>query len=196
MRSLVFLFALLGTSAVRADIYGYTDAQGVVHLSDYRVDERYSMLLEEPKAAAPAVASMAEPELAPAATPVSYRPMVEATAQRFGLPPALLHAVISTESAYNAAALSRKGALGLMQLMPDTARRYGVADRRDPAENVRGGAQYLSDLLRLFNNDLRLAVAAYNAGEAAVLRYGRVVPPFSETRSYVEKVLGLYSRSR
>jgi soluble lytic murein transglycosylase-like protein len=199
MRSVVLLLTLLSACLARADIYGYTDAEGVLHLSDFKVDERYSVVFEDPRPPQPPAVTVAPQEVlaTPAAgAPGNYRPIIEATAQRFGLPPALLHAVISAESAYNPSAISRKGALGLMQLMPETAKRYGVADRRDPTENVRGGAHYLSDLLRLFNNDLRLAVAAYNAGEAAVLRYGRVVPPYSETRTYVERVLGLYSRLR
>ena len=98
------------------------------------------------------------------------------------------------ESAYDAQARSNKGAIGLMQLMPDTARRYGVRDRQDPAANVDGGARYLRDLLEAFENDVELAVAAYNAGENAVVQYGNQIPPFPETRSYVRKVLGYYER--
>jgi soluble lytic murein transglycosylase-like protein len=104
----------------------------------------------------------------------------------------LLHAVIAAESAYNPAALSAKGAVGIMQLLPGTARRYGVADAYDARQNIQGGARYLADLLRLFNNDTTLALAAYNAGEQAVLRHGGKVPPYRETVAYVPRVLGLY----
>jgi soluble lytic murein transglycosylase-like protein len=83
-----------------------------------------------------------------------------------------------------------------MQLMPDTARRYGVIDVFDPAQNVRAGAQYLRDLLTLFDNDMRLALAAYNAGEAAVIRYGKRIPPYRETAAYVPLVVGKYQKNR
>lgn len=119
-----------------------------------------------------------------------YEALIRATADRYRLHPELLHAVVLTESAYNPGAVSSAGAVGLMQLMPDTARRYGVRNVWDPTENVKGGASYLRDLLDMFNNDLRLALAAYNAGEGAVMRYGNQIPPYSETQDYVRKVLG------
>jgi soluble lytic murein transglycosylase-like protein len=106
---------------------------------------------------------------------------------------ALIHALIRAESNYNASAVSPKGAIGLMQLMPATARRYEVADPRDATQNIRGGVRYLRDLLDLFHHDLALTLAAYNAGEAAVARYGGV-PPYPETTSYVAKVLEFYLR--
>ena len=96
------------------------------------------------------------------------------------------------ESAYRADAVSSKGAVGLMQLMPATAERYGVRNRRDPAQNLSGGSQYLRDLLVMFDNDLQLALAAYNAGENAVIRYGHKIPPYAETQGYVRKVIGFY----
>ena len=109
------------------------------------------------------------------------------------LRPALIHAVVRAESAYRSDALSSKGAMGLMQLMPATAKRYGVNDRSDPAQNLRGGSEYLRDLLVMFENDLQLALAAYNAGENAVIRYGRQIPPYPETQNYVRKVIGFYN---
>jgi soluble lytic murein transglycosylase-like protein len=118
--------------------------------------------------------------------------IVDAVAPTVGLEPALLLAVIAAESGFRAKAVSPKGAQGLMQLMPATARRLGVRDPFDPEQNVRAGARYLRDLLRLFDDDLRLALAAYNAGEDAVLRHGRAVPPFPETRRYVTRVLSRY----
>ena len=100
--------------------------------------------------------------------------------------------MITVESGYNAKARSPKGAAGLMQLMPDTAKRYDVANIWDPRENVRGGARYLRDLLAQFNNNLALALAAYNAGEGAVAQYGNKIPPFAETIAYVPRVLQQY----
>jgi soluble lytic murein transglycosylase-like protein len=102
--------------------------------------------------------------------------------------------VISVESRYNVKAVSKKGASGLMQLMPETAKRYGVADIFDPLQNIRAGAQYLRDLLKMFNNDMRLALAAYNAGENAVVRHGSKIPPYRETTAYVPKVLAFYKQ--
>ncbi len=96
--------------------------------------------------------------------------------------------------AYDHNAVSRAGAVGLMQLMPATARRYGVADRRDPSANIIGGTRYLRDLLEDFDRNLQLALAGYNAGENAVKKYGYQIPPFPETRDYVRKVLKLYSQ--
>jgi len=110
--------------------------------------------------------------------------------------PTLIHAVISVESGYNPSARSSAGAVGLMQLMPGIARRYGVKDRLDPAQNIQGGARYLRDLKVMFGNDLQLVLAAYNAGEDAVMRYGRRIPPFHETAAYVPKVLDYYRKFR
>jgi soluble lytic murein transglycosylase-like protein len=118
-----------------------------------------------------------------------YRHLIDANAARYGLSAALLHAVIRTESAYKANALSHAGACGLMQLMPGTAARFGVNNVWDPAENIRGGSAYLSFLLDLFDGDLRLALAGYNAGENAVKKYDYQIPPYRETQDYVRKVL-------
>ena len=115
--------------------------------------------------------------------------LAEQTARRFGVDAALVHAVIIAESAYRPNALSPKDAMGLMQLIPATARRYAVADPWDPAQNIEGGVRYLRDLLRLFDGDLTLTAAAYNAGENAVIRYGNQVPPYRETETYVTRVL-------
>lgn len=123
-----------------------------------------------------------------------YAPLVAQAAADTGLPEDLLHAVIQAESNYNHLAISPKGATGLMQLMPDTARQYGVADAREPAANLLGGARYLRDLLAQFNNDLPTALAAYNAGPRAVQKSGNAIPPYAETRRYVPKVLDLYQR--
>lgn len=118
-----------------------------------------------------------------------YNALIDMAARRHGLSSALLHAVIRTESAYQENALSHAGACGLMQLMPGTARRFQVQDIWDPAQNIDGGAAYLRLLLDLFDNDLRLALAGYNAGENAVKRYGNQIPPYRETQDYVRKVM-------
>jgi hypothetical protein len=125
-----------------------------------------------------------------------YTKMIDELAHKSRLYPALLHAVIKAESAYDPNAISRAGAVGLMQLMPQTAKRFGVTDRRDPRDNVQGGARYLRELLTMFNNNIKLALAAYNAGEKAVQKYGNKIPPYPETRNYVKKVLGFYIQNR
>ncbi|MGH8474907.1 MAG: lytic transglycosylase domain-containing protein, partial [Methylococcales bacterium] len=115
-----------------------------------------------------------------------FAPLIASAAQRHKVDPKLLHAVILAESAYNPNAVSHKGAVGLMQLMPQTADRYGVRNRQDPNQNINGGAKYLSDLISMFASDIRLAVAAYNAGEQNVIKYGNTIPPFKETQQYVK----------
>lgn len=125
----------------------------------------------------------------------AYHAEIAAAAREFGVEEAVVRAVIHAESAFNPAALSRAGAQGLMQLMPATARRFGVSDAYDASQNIRGGVQYLSWLLRRFNGDLTLAAAGYNAGEGAVARHGGV-PPYSETQYYVKRVAQLADRYR
>jgi soluble lytic murein transglycosylase-like protein len=134
-----------------------------------------------PRAAVPAAA----PERLPAAPDLDDA--VRRIAAEHALSPELLHSVIRVESNFDPYAVSAKGALGLMQLIPATARRFGVADVFDPVENIQGGARYLKYLLELYGNDTGLALAAYNAGEGAVARYGGV-PPYAETRNYVNSV--------
>lgn len=124
----------------------------------------------------------------------AIRPLVEHVARRHEMDPLLVEAVIRAESAYNLAAVSPKGAAGLMQLMPSTAQQLGARDRFDPAENVEAGIRYLKALREQFGDD-RLALAAYNAGAGAVLRHGGV-PPFQETVQYVRRVEQLYQQAR
>lgn len=122
-----------------------------------------------------------------------YATEIAAAARESDLDPALVHAVIQVESAYQAAAVSPKGALGLMQVLPETARRFGVDNPRDPAANLRAGTRYLRALLDRFDQRTDLALAAYNAGEGAVLRHAGTIPPYPETRRYVPAVLGHWS---
>jgi len=118
--------------------------------------------------------------------------LVQQTANHFQLDPQLIHAIIQVESEYNPHAVSSKGALGLMQLIPSTARRFGVENPFDPKQNIQGGVSYLKYLLNLFGGDLSLSLAAYNAGESSVLRSGGI-PSITETREYVRRVTGLYN---
>lgn len=123
-----------------------------------------------------------------------FNEMIAQAAARHNVDARLLHAVIQAESAYNPDAVSSAGAVGLMQLMPATARRYGVTDRRNAEQNIDGGTRYLKDLLVMFNSNLRLAVAGYNAGEGAVMKFNNTIPPYRETQNYVQHVLSLYGK--
>jgi soluble lytic murein transglycosylase-like protein len=185
--SLLALAAWLPCGLARAEIYHFEDERGVAHFSDVPSDARYRLLWREPGARFGSLDTAAKGR---------YGAQILAAARRNGLDPALLHAVIQIESGYDARAVSPKGAAGLMQLMPETARRFGAADRFAPEENLEAGARYLGHLLALFEGDLELALAAYNAGEEAVLRHGRAIPPYAETRRYVPAVLARYRRAR
>lgn len=122
--------------------------------------------------------------------------LISDIADGYGIESALLHAVIAVESSYNPNALSPSGAAGLMQLMPGTAKRYGVDNALDPEQNLRGGARYLRDLLQMFGSDISLAIAAYHAGEMSVARNQNRIPPFGATMDYVLKVLDYYQKFR
>jgi len=173
-----------------SDIYIYSAGDGTVSLSNVPENRHYAILPLAPQEATPA-ADIREPSLK-LANKVQYDRIVAEIARAYGLDSALLHAVISVESRYSATAVSRKGATGLMQLMPNTAKRYGVTDSFDPVQNIHGGARHLQYLLKMFNNDISLALAAYNAGEGSVIKYGNRIPPFPETTNYVPQVLGFY----
>jgi len=183
------------SSAALADVYKYRDARGHIHLTDkpmrgMQLVKRYRMATGRTASpVAPSSAWLAEMNERKA----RVAPLIEQVAANSRLRPALIHAVVRAESAYRADAVSSKGAVGLMQLMPATAERYGVEDRNDPAQNLRGGSAYLRDLLEMFDHDLQLALAAYNAGENAVIRYGHQIPPFAETQDYVRKVIAFYN---
>lgn len=171
-----------------AQVYVGTDADGTLVLSNHASDDAPVLLLGAPVAPAPSADGAATVPLA-AAPPAPLTNEIRAAAARHALPESLLSAVIAVESGFNPKAVSRKGAKGLMQLMPDTARRFGVRDVFAVHENLNGGAAYLKLLLRQFDNDLRLALAAYNAGEGAVARAGGRIPAYPETQEYVAKVL-------
>jgi soluble lytic murein transglycosylase-like protein len=119
--------------------------------------------------------------------------LIKANGERFGVDPYLIFCVIEHESHFRTRAVSPKGAQGLMQLMPGTARRFGVRRPHDPAENIFGGTQYLKELLTMFGGQIHLALASYNAGEGAVMKYGRNIPPYRETREYVKRITKRYA---
>lgn len=167
------LLLLLPLSA-RADIYKYVDANGVVHFTNTPTSSQYNLYLKERSSGASSGAG-------------SIGAIISRHAATFRLEEALVRAVIKAESGYNPRAVSKKGALGLMQLMPDTARLLKVRDPLDVEENIRGGSRYLRLMLDEFNGNLDLALAAYNAGPNAVRRHGGI-PPYAETRTYVDRV--------
>ena len=207
-RAYVFGLVLLAFAAApaRADIYGFVDETGQAHFSDVKIDSRYKLYMKTrpaptETAAAPtdAPAILVAPRTGALRAPkahAQYADLIARVAKEQQVDPALLHAVITVESAYNPRAKSPKGATGLMQLMPDTAKRYGTTDLLNPLENLRAGAKYLRDLLAMFDNNLRLVLAAYNAGEGAVARAGNRIPPYPETRAYVPRVLQHYESYR
>jgi soluble lytic murein transglycosylase-like protein len=196
MSLIVPLFGGAGYATADADIFMRDAPDGSVQLSNIPDGGDYQLLLAAPPAAktiSPSdVATSAKGSTAMPPRIAQYHELVDQAAKQAKVDARLLHAVIAVESGYNPAAVSRRGAVGLMQLMPDTARRYGARDRRDPGQNVRAGAMYLADLLKMFDNNVDLALAAYNAGEKAVLSYGSRIPPYRETAAYVPKVQAVY----
>lgn len=197
----VALAVLAAPAPSSADIWAHVDADGAVRYSDSREGSPTARLVvteagrraDAPRPVPPVAA--ARDRLA-AAVQTPGRAEVDAIATRIArehdVDPALVRAVIDVESGYRPAAVSPKGATGLMQLMPATGRRFGVVDPTDPADNIGGGVRYLRHLLELFDGQLALALAAYNAGEGAVMRYGRRIPPYAETQNYVPAVLERY----
>lgn len=183
------LLLLLSSAGASADIFKYVSPEGRVYYTDEpKKGFDYRLIIRtRPKTYARDVKFMSGNKL-------KYNDLIAKAAAKHQMDPKLLHAVIQAESAYNAGAVSSAGAVGLMQLMPDTARRYGVMDRRDAEQNIDGGTRYLKDLLAMFNSNLKLAVAGYNAGEGAVMKYNNTVPPYPETRNYVQTVLNLYGK--
>ena len=172
------------------EVYKYVDSKGRVHLTDRPPHDGYQLIQKAGK-------KLRMPRIDFRAKDVNrkrFASKIAEVASRYQVPKALIHAVVAIESAYDPNAISRAGAVGLMQLMPATARRYGVANRRNPSANLTGGTRYLKDLLLRFDSNLELAIAGYNAGENAVEKFGNRIPPFDETRNYVRKVMQLYSQ--
>ncbi len=207
MRAFFFALSLsLISAAAHADIYGYVDAHGDTHFATEKLDARYRLFMRgdqsfdsatlQSKRQTPLFRALAEhPNLK------KYDALLNRAAADFDLDPALLKAVMAAESGFNPSAVSPKGAVGLMQLMPATAERFGLqADRKksiaqkltDPKTNIRLGARYLSFLRDMFPNQQHLVLASYNAGEGAVLKYNNAIPPYPETRNYVKLVSQFY----
>jgi soluble lytic murein transglycosylase-like protein len=194
-RATVCLICLgLCAAAAQAQIYAGTTASGAIFLSSSQEDNASQVIVEalalpEERREGQAVVAVSR------SIPEGFAPFIHEASVAYQLPAALIHAVISVESNYNPRALSPKGAQGLMQLMPATARRFGVVNSFDPRVNILAGSKYLRWLLDYFEQDLELTVAAYNAGEKAVIQAGRRIPRFTETEKYVPKVLALYKRA-
>ena len=183
-----------------ADIYQYTDEAGVVHFSNVSVGnaKKFKKVRSEPKHVAYAnqASSSQYPQqqatISSVNMPSTYTDIIKDACDRHGVDPALVHAIVKVESDFNPYAMSRKGAMGLMQLMPETAVNMNVRNTFSPDENIDGGVRYLRYLIDRYEGNLSLALAAYNAGETAVKRWG-TVPPFAETQSYVQRILKLYN---
>ncbi len=220
--STLFLVAL----PAHADVWGYIDAKGVAHFAAEKIDDRYELFFRGNTGfdTRDGLAAPAKPELElntprPVALPARQSKLLaffevspnfkavkhhmREASQAHNVDFELLQALIATESGFDASAVSPKGAVGLMQLMPPTAQRYGVSSDAktpiekkliDPKTNIKAGTRYLRDLINMFPGRLELALAAYNAGEGAVQRYGNKIPPFKETQNYVVTVMQIYNQ--
>ena len=180
---IVFVVVLLPSfSVTKAAMYSYVDQYGRLHFTNVPVDPRYR---ETPGYDA----------IRKAAVHGRYGQFIRKAAEQYSLDPELIRAIIKVESSFNPFVVSKKGAMGLMQLMPDTAEEMHVSEPFDASENIMGGSRYLRKMLNLFDGDLRLGLAAYNAGPNKVLENGRI-PKIPETKQYVEKVLREYGKNR
>lgn len=203
--------------SAHADLWAYVDEFGVTHFAAEALDERYKLFfrgdlydsskpgLQPHSSAAAGLSARTRTQSFFEVSPryKSVRPHLQKAAEKTGVDYDLIKAVIAVESGFDAEAVSPKGAVGLMQLMPATAERFGVAANKnrsmqqqlsDPAVNIPAGARYLSYLMNLFPGRLDLVLAAYNAGEGAVNKYGKSVPPYKETLNYVKAVTGIYEQ--
>jgi len=184
---LSLLVLLMSISTVHADLFKKVDKQGRVYFTDSPEGSGYRLIMRTPKKGSIAYKKFLENRR-------QLSPLIRRQASQLKVDPALVLAVIHAESFYDKNAVSRAGAVGLMQLMPKTAERFGVSNRNDALQNIRGGVLYLRHLLKLFNYDIRLVLAAYNAGESAVSKYGNQIPPYPETQQYVKKVVTYYQQ--
>ncbi len=217
---MVMGLAALFTSPAHADIWGYVDKDGIAHFSAVRLDDRYELFFRGGESFSAGNTGRAVGSGANRATGVAAAPpkllayfdvspnykavkhLLREASATHGIDYELLQALIATESGFNTQAVSPKGAVGLMQLIPPTAERYGVRASKDstvhkkltdPKTNIRAGSSYLSDLIAMFPGQLELAIAAYNAGEGAVQRAGNKIPNYPETKNYVKTVMQLYN---
>jgi soluble lytic murein transglycosylase-like protein len=186
---IVVLLLTASAAGASAKIYLYIDEQGVRHYTDTPDSNLYRLLVLRPQ---DRTASGDRYDARLLARATQFDAIIEHAASAAAVEPNLLRAVIVVESGFNVRAMSKRGAMGLMQLMPATAARFGISDSFDPSQNVSAGARYLKFLLNRFGQNLSLALAAYNAGEDAVDRNGGQIPPFTETMAYVPRVLKIF----
>ncbi|RUA00632.1 MAG: lytic transglycosylase [Deltaproteobacteria bacterium] len=173
------LLTLLMAPTVRADIYKYKDKNGTLHFTNTRpaTQKKFKVYIKEYK-----------PEKSRFFSTTQYDKIISRAAKRHGVIFALIKSIIAVESGFNPRAISQKGAKGLMQIMPRNYRELGIRNPFDPHQNIMGGTNYLKRMIKRYNGQLKLAIAAYNAGPEAVDRY-KGIPPFQETREYVKRVL-------
>ena len=169
----------------QADIYRYEDEEGIVHFTDAPTDKRFKIFMRDIRKDKQLRTLL---KMSRSVNPAEYDHIIKTSSDKYGVSASLIKAVIHAESGYNPNAVSHKGASGLMQLMPGTAKSLKVNNSFDPKDNVEGGVKYLRFLLDTFKGDVSLALAAYNAGLSKVAKYGGI-PPYAETRNYVNKVL-------
>jgi soluble lytic murein transglycosylase-like protein len=184
----LFLSLFFLTAPSFAGIYRYEDERGVIHFTNCPRDSKFKLYIKEGKED---VGQGTDLSIRYAKDSNYYDPLISEFSKKYQIDFALIKAMIQVESGFNPYAVSRKGAKGLMQLMPQTALRMNVLNIYNPKENIEGGVRYLKYLLSLFNNDLRLSLAAYNAGENLVYEL-RSIPPYRETVDYIRRVLNYY----
>ena len=186
----LFFCILLLADFSTAGIYRYEDENGVIHFTNCPRDPKFKLYIRESKEDVGGELAESLPSYS-SLDPKNFDSIISEFAKRYQIDFALIKAMIRAESGFNPQAVSRKGARGLMQLMPETALRMNVSNAFNPKENIEGGVRYFKYLLSLFNNDLRLSLAAYNAGENVVAQLG-TIPPYRETVDYVRRVLNYY----
>ena len=181
-----------------ADIFQYTDDDGVVHFSNVDIGKTKKFKTIKTEAREPLIKKPTQRVPGPSevsssvGVPTSYLEIINSACYQHGVDPSLVHAIIKVESGFNPYAMSKKGAMGLMQLMPQTAVELKVKNTFSPSENIYGGVKYLRYLMDRYEGNLSLALAAYNAGETMVNRWG-TIPPIRETQNYVKRILNLYN---
>lgn len=182
----LYAVLLIATTALtaRSDIYMYVDGNGVLHFTNVPTSKRYKLYMKE-RAYKPADRTYTD----------KYDHIIAKASKSHGVSFQLLKAIIKVESDFNPRAVSKKGAKGLMQLMPENISSFNLKDPFDPVENIMGGAKYIRELLDRFGGELQLSLAAYNAGPSSVDRYQRI-PPFKETEAYIQKVMAHYYELR